>query len=111
MSIAALVAAAPLRRGAAGASVYALQMALRAHGHELVPDTEFGVITETAVKRFQAANGLKPDGVVGPLTAAALDRVNTAPPAMPLPSSLKVAPWLSINRALTGTREIAGAKS
>lgn len=35
-------------------------------------DGDFGPLTQTAVFNFQMANGLAPDGEVGPLTAAAL---------------------------------------
>lgn len=103
-----------LRRGMNCGEVHALQIALRTAGHQLVADGDFGPITEMAVERFQAAHGLKPDGVVGPLTAAALDAACdvAAPPIEPdLPSVKTVAPWLSIARALTGTKEIAGARS
>ena len=110
MSITALVAKRPLRRGDRSTSVMALQVALRAHGHELVPDGAFGGITEAAVKRFQAAHGLTPNGVVDQSTAAALDGIKLRAPA-PLPSALAVAPWLSVMRAITGTREIPGARS
>ena len=34
----------------------------------LIQDGIFGVLTEEAVKAFQAKNGLKADGIVGPLT-------------------------------------------
>lgn len=108
MPIAGLVAAAPLRRHDRGDAVRALQLALRAHGHELVLDGHFGAITVAAVKRFQAAHGLKPDGVVGPLTGVALDRVKLAPAAAPLPSALATAPWLSVMRAISGTKEFPG---
>jgi peptidoglycan hydrolase-like protein with peptidoglycan-binding domain len=42
-------------------------------GHlDVVVDGHFGPKTETAVKEFQKRSGLEPDGVVGPLTWAAL---------------------------------------
>ena len=36
-------------------------------------DGKFGPITEALVKAFQSSKGLHPDGIVGPLTWAALD--------------------------------------
>lgn len=116
MSLASLVARKPLRRGDTGLDVKALQLALRAAGHELVTDSEFGGITETAVRDFQQAHRLAADGVVGPLTAIALDRAFDgavhAPEALlheqPLASVKLVAPWLSQMRAITGTKELAG---
>lgn len=106
-----------IKRGAKGAAVVEIQNALRAAGHELVPDGDFGPITERAVKMFQAAHGLEVDGIVGPKTAAALvadkeSEVGKTIAAKPVASSvLGVAPWLSSLRALTGTQEIPGAKS
>jgi peptidoglycan hydrolase-like protein with peptidoglycan-binding domain len=38
-------------------------------------DGEFGSSTEAAVKKFQSANGLESDGIVGALTLAALNKV------------------------------------
>lgn len=113
MSIAVLVAGAPIGAGTKNhAATKAVQDALRAAGAELVPDGDFGAITEAAVRRFQAAHGLQPDGEVGTLTAQALDRVAAGVlPMLALPSSLSVAPWLSLARALSGTREIPGARS
>lgn len=104
MTIAALVAGGPLRMGAIGSAVTTVQLALRNAGYDIQADSEFGVITQTALKAFEAAHGLKPDGVVDGQTAAALDKV--APPA----SVLKVAPWLATMRALTGTLEAPGSK-
>lgn len=112
MSIAAMVANAPLRLGAKGAGVIAVQQALRAAGHEVIPDGDFGQITLAAVKQFQAAHGMVVDGVVGPFTAAMLDLIEAgAAPATeaPLPSVKSVAPWLSVMRALTGTKEVPGS--
>lgn len=94
-----------------GDEVKALQIALRRVGQEVLLDGVFGEITKLAVRRFQLAHGLTPDGVVGPKTAAMLDAVPAVgivvEPA--LPSSLEVAPWLSIMRAITGTKELPGA--
>jgi len=40
--------------------------------HELARET-FGMSTDAAIRNFQRDQGLKPDGVVGPFTAARLD--------------------------------------
>lgn len=64
-----------LKRGDKGEDVVTLQKALLAHGFDVGPDGadgDFGRNTENAVKRFQKANGLKEDGVVGSATWAAL---------------------------------------
>ncbi|HWL04202.1 MAG TPA: TIGR02594 family protein [Xanthobacteraceae bacterium] len=108
MTIAAAVARGPLRLGARGDAVFALQTALRAQGAQIVADKVFGAITESAVKAFQLATRLRPDGIVGALTAAALDRLKAVPAEKPLPSSIKIAPHLSVMRAITGTKEVAG---
>jgi uncharacterized protein (TIGR02594 family) len=104
MTIAALVASGPLRAGATGPAVTAVQLALRNAGYDLEADGGFGTITQTALKAFEASHGLQPDGVVDKPTAAELDKV--APP----PSVLKVAPWLSTMRAITGTKEAPSSK-
>jgi uncharacterized protein (TIGR02594 family) len=109
MTIAALVAGGPLRMGATGSAVFAVQTALRAQGAQLVADLKYGVITAAAVMRFQLASGLKATGEVDLATAQKLDKVKAAPAEQVLTSSLVVAPHLSIMRAITGTKEFPGA--
>lgn len=58
-----------LSLGDRGQDVKAVQRRLR-----LIADGRFGPQTRRAVQAFQAAAGLAPDGVVGPLTWAALGR-------------------------------------
>jgi N-acetyl-anhydromuramyl-L-alanine amidase AmpD len=57
-----------LREGAAGENVRALQTALTGHGLAIAADGRWGPITTRAVRAFQRARGLKPDGVAGPAT-------------------------------------------
>ena len=57
-----------LKRGSSGPDVAELQEFL---GME--SDGKFGPITESAVVAFQSANKLVADGIVGPLTFAAID--------------------------------------
>jgi hypothetical protein len=54
-----------LRRGDKLPSVGVLQKLLNRTGASLVPDGEFGQKTETAVRVFQRAHRLNPDGIVG----------------------------------------------
>lgn len=71
-----------LRKGDKGDDVKALQQTLLALGYGLGAygpdrngvDGDFGSMTETAVKAFQAANGLTADGVAGAATMAALEK-------------------------------------
>ncbi len=59
--------------GATGDVVRRLQRALRRTPDEgLKVDGVFGALVETAVKQFQQGAGLTVDGIVGPLTWAAL---------------------------------------
>ena len=61
-----------LRLGDRGAAVVTLQRRLNVWGARLVVDGAFGDKTLAAVKAFQSARKLAVDGVVGPLTWAAL---------------------------------------
>lgn len=59
--------------GSSGASVTKVQNRLKSWGYYTGPvDGNYGATTFEAVKRFQAKNGLKADGVVGPATWQAL---------------------------------------
>ena len=49
-----------------------LQKLLIGKGAKIIADSDFGSKTEAAVKAFQRANKLVPDGRVGPYTWAAL---------------------------------------
>lgn len=75
-----------VKKGSTGPDVVILQRALGV----LASDGDFGSITETWVKAFQGASGLKADGIVGPMTWEQVDalevRVDTGDP--PLPEAL-----------------------
>lgn len=55
------------KRGSKGEAVKQIQKALH-----LYIDGFYGILTEEAVKEFQALHGLTPDGIVGPATLAKL---------------------------------------
>jgi putative chitinase len=75
-----------LRKGSSGPDVAALQTQLQAKGFSPgAIDGSFGAGTAAAVVAFQQSQGLTPDGIVGPSTAAALGL--TAPEPAP-PSAL-----------------------
>ena len=66
-----------IKRGYKGEQVKQLQNDLISLGYTLPrhgADGSFGVETETAVKAFQHDSGLIEDGIVGPLTSAALEK-------------------------------------
>jgi murein DD-endopeptidase MepM/ murein hydrolase activator NlpD len=84
LCLAAPAAAAPLRVGEHGSAVRELQLALAWHGYPSgTIDGRFGPRLESALRRFQRAAGLHPDGVAG---AATIVSLRTAPrrPAVPL---------------------------
>jgi hypothetical protein len=78
-----------LRRGDASIDVWQLQRQLRARGYPVAVDGRFGPETERAVKAFQNANGLVPDGIVGPKTRAAIAAAptTTTPPTTTPPTT------------------------
>jgi putative chitinase len=61
-----------LCRGSVGSKVAQLQQDLAAHGYPVARDGDFGPGTETALRHFQAARGLAPDGIAGPAIWEAL---------------------------------------
>ncbi|MDN3712109.1 N-acetylmuramoyl-L-alanine amidase [Paracoccus cavernae] len=64
-----------LRRGSKGEAVRHLQERLTGQGHALGKvDSDFGERTDAAVRIFQKLEQLKPDGIVGPQTWAALNK-------------------------------------
>lgn len=73
------------KRGSSGPKVKLIQEWLCLRGHNVLIDGDFGPATERAVRRFQQANGLTVDGVVGPQTFGVLvkpmtDALNPIPP-------------------------------
>ena len=100
--------------GDKGYVVELIQALLVIDGASLDVDGDFGKITLSATKAFQARNYLEVDGWVGPKTAAALDSkgnpqdVINKPPSSS-PSVKASAPWLSELRAITGTKEVPGS--
>ncbi len=73
LSVAQSAQAQILSVGSRGSDVQAVQGVLRSQGFFNANTTGYyGPITRDAVIRFQRANGLSPDGVVGPNTLAAL---------------------------------------
>lgn len=75
-----------LRRGSRGKEVKSLQVFLNNNGFRIAttgpgsPGNEtdfFGPATDTAVKRWQKANSLKDDGIVGPITWNAMGLATT----------------------------------
>ncbi|OYO03329.1 hypothetical protein CGZ96_01535 [Enemella evansiae] len=73
---AAYAASAPvLKEGTRSNRVSGLQYLLRANGFNIEIDGSFGPATKSAVKSFQARNGLVQDGIVGPKTLAKLSVV------------------------------------
>jgi len=71
------------KMGSKGAEVKKIQKRLRSEGLYKGPiDGDFGGGTESAVKRFQKAHGLKADGIVGPVTWKALFKQEISEPSI-----------------------------
>lgn len=86
-------------------STLTIQAALQEAGYNPGPiDGIRGRRTIRAVKAFQRAHGLQVDGIVGPLTAAALFRNELFKPQ-------DIAPWYAEAERLQGTKEVAGRGS
>ncbi len=70
-----------IRRGSFGEEVKQWQLFLQSAGYKIpFVDGAFGPITERETLKFQAANGLKADGIVGPKTWAFVTRVSNNTP-------------------------------
>jgi peptidoglycan hydrolase-like protein with peptidoglycan-binding domain len=63
-----------MKNGSNGNEVIELQKFLTALGDTLTADGKFGPKTKAAVIKFQIANGLEGDGIVGALTRAVLNK-------------------------------------
>ena len=75
-----------LKRGSRGADVKSLQTILRNKGlYTGSIDGNYGVYTENAVKAYQRQQGLKVDGIYGPVTCRKLN--GSQPTPTPKPSS------------------------
>lgn len=68
-----------LRIGSSGDDVRVLQTKLNLQGANLLVDGAFGPLTQQAVIDFQKDNGLVPDGIVGPITTAAVGIIYCEP--------------------------------
>jgi murein DD-endopeptidase MepM/ murein hydrolase activator NlpD len=85
------VGSRPLRAGARGWDVAALQFALETHGFPCgPPDGGFGARTDAALRRAQAFYGLVTDGVAGPATLVALRRPPVRAPGLGRPVAAPV---------------------
>lgn len=69
-----------LRRGSEGEYVEMLQRALVAMHFDIAIDGDFGPATEAAVRGYQRARKLVPDGIVGPRTWTLIDAMIAALP-------------------------------
>ena len=67
-----------IEQGSTGAAVTALQRDLNILGYKLTVDGDFGPATRSAVITFQRRHSLSQDGIVGPLTWAAIDSAVSA---------------------------------
>jgi len=71
------VVAVSVTTGDRGDEVWHVQQLLSNLGYPLDVDGAFGPGTESAVRQFQADNGLTVDGQVGPATMSMLEQLGT----------------------------------
>jgi len=95
----------------ASKAIERIQQALKSKGFNPgVIDGIWGRNTIAAVRNFQAQQGLKVDGIVGPKTDAALfDGTPSSPPVTSSTSLLL--PWFEEAKHLIGTKEVLGSRS
>jgi hypothetical protein len=78
-----------MKSGSKGPGVATLQAALNSvNSTTIIVDSSFGPATKSAVMQFQAAHGLTADGVVGPMTGAALSAATVAVITVPSTGAL-----------------------
>lgn len=65
-----------IKKGSKGQEVLELQKLLNKAGYKVAEDSDFGPATDSAVRAFQKAKGLEPDGIVGSKTWTALGRAD-----------------------------------
>ncbi|APX34383.1 hydrolase [Brachybacterium sp. P6-10-X1] len=95
-----------LRWGSEGSTVVDLQDELNDHGASLAEDGIFGPRTFSAVKDYQASNGLQVDGVVGPETFGSLNGSSSVPSggtSAPAPASSSAGSIVDSARSAIGT--------
>ena len=88
-----------MKFGDTGPKVVSLQRALTAVGFPLVQDGQFGATTQAAVETLQKQAGIVVDGVVGPQTLGAIDKLEAA---LPKSSPTSPAPVLTGGGLTTG---------
>lgn len=76
-----------LSLGSSGSEVTKVQYILKSFNYSIDVDGKFGPQTEKAVIHFQKKSGLKADGIVGPVTMAALEKATRISPPAPIPTS------------------------
>jgi uncharacterized protein (TIGR02594 family) len=101
----------PLRRTSKGDEVVRLQRALNVlldRVPPLLPDGDFGGITEAAVQEAQTLLGRQPSGALDEAGAAEVLRAARAAGWLEAPSPGGAAPWLDFARREIGVKEKAG---
>lgn len=66
------IAGATFHPGDRGTQIATIQQALANNGYSIIIDGDYGTGTQSAIKKFQADQGLETDGIVGAATYAAL---------------------------------------